>query len=120
MNIVLLIGRVGTAIDVKKVGTTDCATFRVIIDETFKGKDGNQKVFKQHITVKAWGNLSAIVSKLNEGDLVSINGSFKTDSYDKNGTKQYISYVNADKVTCLDKQNNGVYKKVEKEEECPF
>lgn len=120
MNIVMLIGSINSAVDVKKIGTTECATFRIAIEESFRAKDGNQKTFRQNITVKTWGSVAKSVSNYKEGDLISVQGSFKTDSYDKNGMKLYVSYVNADKVTCLDKQNNGVYKKVEKEEECPF
>ena len=120
MNIVMLVGRVNSSIDVKKVGTTDCATFRIAIDESFKGKDGNQKTYKQNITVKTWGSVAKCAAHYHEGDLISVQGSFKTDSYDKNGMKVYVSYVNAERVESLEKQNNGIYKKADKEEECPF
>lgn len=120
MNIVMLIGYVCSAVDIKKVGSTDCATFRISIEESFKGKDGTPKTIRQNITIKSWSHLAQVVSNLKEGDLVSVQGAFKTDSYDKQGTRQYMSFVNAEKIVCLEKKNNSVFKKIEKEEECPF
>lgn len=103
MNIVMLIGRLSSSVDVRKVGDTECATFRVKVEDKFQAKDGTQKIFKQFITIKAWSSAykNMLAQKCGEGDMLSVQGAFKTDSYEKNGARVYSSYVNADKIVNL-------------------
>lgn len=104
MNKVVLKGKVVRDPVSYPVGDTIKNIFTVLVEEDFVKKDGEKSTIKNWIKVEAWGKLAEYVSgNIVDGNIVSIDGSIKTESYMKGEQKVYQTLVNAKKVT---KENN--------------
>lgn len=94
MNIVNLVGRLVRDPELRyTAGTgTPAATFTVAISA---GKDKNGKEYTDFVPVKCWGKTAENVANyMTKGYQVAVTGSFKVDTYDKDGEKRSFSYVN--------------------------
>ncbi len=61
-------------------------------------KDGEEKVFTTYIDVKAFGKTAENLNLLQEGDTVLVRGELQTESWEKDGKKQYKTVVTAQNV----------------------
>jgi single-strand DNA-binding protein len=76
-----------------KKGSSYCS-FSVATEEPPKDpKKKNEKHIDWH-KIKAWGKMAEEAAKnFRKGDLVKLKGKLKTSSFEKDGTKQYITSV---------------------------
>lgn len=87
MNIVILSGNI-----CKEWEERTTVSGKTVISNTIALRDGKKN--SQFIQVKAWEQTADLLLKyIEKGDKVTIQGRIKTDSYDKNGSKNYYTYV---------------------------
>jgi single-strand DNA-binding protein len=94
INQVLLKGAVSRTPDVKNLGNdkTVC-NFSVMTTRKW-----NENEFKGYHKVVAWNAVADASKDLVEGDRVLVMGELQTRSYDKDGTKVWVTEVNAKSV----------------------
>ena len=91
MNKVIIKGNIVRDIELKKAGDTSICEFTIA--DSVKVKD---KEYTEYIPVKLWGRKAEVVAQYcKKGSPILVEGSFKTDSWEKDGVKKYKSYVNA-------------------------
>ena len=87
MNIVILSGNICNDWDIR---TT--VSGKMVITNTIAVRDGKEK--SQFIKIKAWETTADLLTKyISKGDKVTLQGMFKTDTYDKDGKKNYFNYI---------------------------
>ena len=98
MNKVNLIGRLTKDPELKTTGNgVSVASFTLAVNRRYKNADGSYDA--DFISCVAWRQSAEYLSKnYSKGDMVGISGSIQTRSYDKDGTKVYITEVIADEI----------------------
>ncbi len=100
LNSVNVVGRMTKDPEVKMInGDTAVVNFGIAVNRPYKDKDSgeyeadffNCAAFKQ--TAEFMG------SYVKKGDLIGVNGSLTTRTYEKEGQKHYVTEIRADKVT---------------------
>jgi single-strand DNA-binding protein len=117
MNIAILMGRVTSDIEVKKTPSgLSVAKFNVAVDRP--SKQGEEKK-TDFISVICWRGTAEFVGKyFKKGQMIAVEGSIQTGSYEKDGVKRNTFDIVADKVSfCGDK---GESKPAPKEEVDPL
>ena len=100
MNLVILEGFLGSDPELKEFGTSKKCSFRVATSESYKDKNGERKTLTEWHSVETWGMQAEFVAKyFHKGDAVLLQGSLRTDEYEKDGVKQRRTYINTDKVS---------------------
>ena len=95
LNKIQLIGRLGADPEIKALpnGAT-VANLNLATTEKWKDKTGEQKEETTWHSVSFWGKTADNVGKyLSKGALVYIEGRIKTDVYEKDGQKKYVTRV---------------------------
>lgn len=97
MNNVNLIGRISD--DITYRITTDgqpAAYFRIAVKSMAYGGS----IRTDHILCRAWDSVAEQMSEsFKKGSRVAINGRIRTDHWEENGKKKYVTYVAARHVT---------------------
>jgi single-strand DNA-binding protein len=72
--------------------------------ETYTPKDGGEKVTTtEWHNLVAWRNTAELIEKwVKKGSRLYVEGKLKTESYDKDGVKHYVTKVVVDQVQFLD------------------
>ena len=93
MNKVVLIGRVTKDVELKTTTSgKPVASFTLAVNRDRKNADGNYDA--DFINCVAFGQQAEIISKyVHKGDKFGINGKLNTRTYDKNGSKVYVTEV---------------------------
>lgn len=87
MNIVILSGNICNEWDIRST-----ISGKMVVTNTIAVRDGKDK--SQFIKIKAWESTADLLTKyIAKGDKVTLQGMFKTDTYDKDGKKDYFNYV---------------------------
>lgn len=96
MNKAILIGRVTKPIELKKTTSgKSVATFTLAVNRDYKNADGNYDA--DFINCVVFDAKAETVSKyVNKGDKFAIEGKIQTRTYDKNGSKVYVTEVIVD------------------------
>jgi single-strand DNA-binding protein len=106
LNKVMLIGRVGR--DPESVNTTAGSTvckFSLATDESYKDKNGNKVERTEWHNIVTFGTLAVNCGNLlTKGMLVYIEGKIKTETWDKDGVKQYKTMIGATVMQILEKK----------------
>lgn len=103
MNLVVLMGRVTSDIEVKKTPSgVSVARFNVAVDRP--SKQGEEKK-TDFISVVAWRGTAEFCGKyFSKGKMIAIEGSIQTGSYEKDGVKRNTFDIVANNVSfCGDK-----------------
>ena len=103
MNLVVLMGRVTSDIEVKKTQSgVSVARFNVAVDRP--SKQGEEKK-TDFISVVAWRGTAEFCGKyFSKGKMIAIEGSIQTGSYEKDGVKRNTFDIVANNVSfCGDK-----------------
>jgi single-strand DNA-binding protein len=106
LNRVQLIGRLGKDPETRYTpkGSKVCQ-FSVAVDDRWRSADGDTKERTNWFNVEAWGRLGEICQEyLGKGRLVYIEGRLRTDTYEKDGEKRYITKVVASTMQMLDRK----------------
>lgn len=99
MNKVLVVGRLGQAIELKGNDKVSWTRFSVACDHG-KDKDGNK--LTDWVPVVAFNQSAEYLDQYAEkGDRVEVEGRVTTSSYEKDGETRYYTEVTADRVSIL-------------------
>lgn len=106
-NRVILMGNIGSEPEFRTFTNGSVLNFRMATTESYKDNSGARKEKTDWHSIVVWGkhgeSLAKIVSK---GMHVLVEGSLRTRTYDKDGSKRYVTEVNADVVVLGPKANN--------------
>ena len=103
-NKVILIGNVGKDPEVKTINDTQVAKFSLATSESYKDKQGVRKTITEWHNIECWGNLAGIVeSYVKKGSQLLIEGKNKTNSWEKDGEKKYMTVVKVDNLRMMSK-----------------
>lgn len=79
------------------------ANFSIACNESFKGKDGNRAERVEYVNIVLWQRSAEIAGEyLKKGSKVYIEGRLQTRSWDKDGTKHYMTEVVGNELVLLD------------------
>lgn len=127
INSVVLMGRVTSDIEVKKTPSDlSVARFNVAVDRPTKQGEEKKTDF---ISVVCWRGTAEFVGKyFKKGQMIAVEGSIQTGSYEKDGVKRNTFDIVADKVSfCGDKgeskpaqQEDKLLVDVDEDDELPF
>lgn len=113
INKVILIGNLGADPEVKHLQNgTPVANFRIATTETYRvkatGQDGHENWENREHTewhnIVAWRGLATISERyLKKGSKIYVEGKLRTRKWEKDGIDRYITEIQADELTMLDR-----------------
>lgn len=105
MNLVILIGNLGADPEYKVTQSgAQLLNLRLATTEKVKKNEIWEDKTEWH-TVTLWGKRAESLSRfLHKGSRISVRGSLRTNSYEKDGEKRYKTSVNADEIELLDRK----------------
>jgi len=108
INKVILVGRLGKDPDIRTFDTgVKKASFTMATSEYRKDKDGNRTELTEWHNIVCWRNLAEIAEQyLAKGKLIYLEGKLRTRSWDENGSKRYITEIEASTFTMLGSKND--------------
>ena len=106
-NHVVMIGRLTKDPEMKTVQEYQKSSFTLAVDRSYTKDEAEKETdFFQVVT---WGKLAEICQNyVKKGRLVLIEGRLQTRSYDKNGQKQYVTELIAEKLQMLESRKQGI------------
>lgn len=111
VNKAIVVGRLGSDPELKKVGENSVCQFTVATNERWTDKQGQKQENVEWHTVVVWGKRGENCAKyLKKGREVYVDGRMKTRSWEKDGVKHYKTEVIANDVQFLgskDGQESG-------------
>jgi single-strand DNA-binding protein len=108
VNKVILVGRLGKDPEVKSIpsGTT-VVKFSVATDEKFTNRNGEKQERTEWHNIEVWGKLGEICAQyLRKGKLVYLEGSIRTEEYEKDGEKKRWTKIVANEMRMLDRRGD--------------
>jgi single-strand DNA-binding protein len=94
INKVIVLGRVGKDVESRSFDGSSMASISLATSKSYKKGDEWIEKTEWH-DVSCWGSLADKVSGLRKGELVFVEGELNTRSYEKDGQRQYRTYVKA-------------------------
>lgn len=113
MNKVLLVGHASKDSEVRKLDGFSVTEFSIATDAGYWDK--NNKTWIEGVDFHSVKIFSE--REVQKGDLIEIEGSLKTDSWDDNGERRYRTYVKASRLNILRKKNPLVNTDINQPEE---
>lgn len=110
INKVTLLGRVGKDVDVRNLENgTAVATFSLATSTNWKDKNtGEKKEKTEWHNLVVWRGLADIAAKyVHKGDLLYIEGSLATRSWEKDGVTRYTTEIVVSELKMLSKKDGG-------------
>jgi len=108
LNNVSLVGRLTKDPELKTIGgdAIPVCNFTLAVNRPYKDKDGERQA--DFIQCQAWKKQAEFIGTyLAKGNLVSITGSINTRTYDKDDVTHYVTEINVNQVTSLEKKDTG-------------
>ena len=94
MNQVILMGRLGSDVEIKQAGSTQVAKCSFATSKTFKDKEGNKQEKTCWHNLEAWGRTAEVMAGyLAKGSKIVVVGEIDNQTYEKDGEKRYASKV---------------------------
>lgn len=114
INKVILVGNLGKDPEIRTFENgSKKASFTIATSETRKDKDGNRSEFTEWHNIVCWRNLAEIAEKyLTKGKQIYLEGKLRTRSWEENGTKRYITEIEASTFTMLGTKNDNTEQRV--------
>ena len=109
LNKVMLIGHLGKDPEMSYTpsGVAVCK-FTLATNESYKGDDGNWIEKTEWHNIVAWRKLAEICSQyLKKGSKIYAEGKIQTDTYEKDGKKNYFTKIVMNEMTMLDSKGSG-------------
>ncbi|MFT6867817.1 MAG: single-strand DNA-binding protein [Cyclobacteriaceae bacterium] len=105
-NSVHLIGRLGNDPEIKSFDSgKKMATFSLATNETYLNNKGEKVEDTQWHNIVLWGKKVDVVEKyLKKGSEIAVEGKLINRSYEKDGTKKYITEINLNELLMLDRK----------------
>lgn len=103
LNITGIIGRLTSDSEIKSFENFDAIKFSIAVNNRGKkGEDGKYSDKTIFVNVKHSGkNLKKLNEMLTKGKTVSVEGFIDQDAWEKDGKKNYLTYVNADTIKLI-------------------
>lgn len=108
INKIILIGRLVKDAELKYIAGsgTPVATFKIAVGRKYN-KEKENAAKADFIPILLWGKIAESISEyLVKGKQIAVEGRLQTRSYDKDGTKRYITEVVANEVQLLGSNGN--------------
>ena len=109
LNKVILIGRLGADVELKYMPNKSAqAKLNLATSERWKDKDGKNHEKTEWHRVVAWRQLAEFAAQwLKKGQMVCVEGSLSTRTWEQDGEKKYMTEVVADNITMLGGKENA-------------
>ena len=127
INKTILLGNVGSEVETRNLESgKKVTTFSLATSETYKNNQGERITETEWHNIVCWGNIAEIAGKyVKKGDLLYVEGSKKTRSYeDNNGVKKYVVNIVAKELKLMPKKKepktNEAPPPNEPEDDIPF
>lgn len=102
LNKVFIIGKLGADPKITTTSGGKVANFSVATNEVTGPKETRKEITDWH-SITAWGTTAELAEKyLKKGSSVHIEGKLKTESWEKEGVKQYTTRIVAESIQFLD------------------
>jgi single-strand DNA-binding protein len=109
LNKVMLIGHLGKDPELSYTpsGVAVCK-FSIATNDSYKGDDGNWIERTEWHNITAWRKLAEICSQyLKKGSKIYLEGKIQTDTYEKDGKKNYFTKIVMNEMLMLDNKGTG-------------
>ena len=109
MNLAIILGRLASDPELKHSakGTAFC-NFRVATDESYKDQEGKVIKATEWHNIVTMGRVAETCSQyLKKGSQTLVEGKIQTRSWDKDGTKHYMTEIKAHRVKFLGAKNGS-------------
>jgi single-strand DNA-binding protein len=110
VNKCIFLGHVGKDPEVKTVGDNKVATFSMAMtDKGYKTRDGKEIPDRtEWVNIVAWRGLASICEGyVKKGSMLYVEGRLTTRSYEKDGTKFYVTEVVAENIQLCGGKQEG-------------
>lgn len=108
VNKVILVGHLGKDPEIKSFANGQVARFSLATTESYKDKTGNRVDQTEWHNIEVWGEQAKIAEQwLKKGQLLYVEGSIRTDSWEDNGVKKYATKIRANGFTMLGSKGSG-------------
>lgn len=108
MNQVILMGRLGSDVEIRQAGATQVAKCSLATSKTFKDKDGNKQEKTCWHNLEAWGRTAEVMAGyLTKGSKIVVVGEIDNQTYEKDGEKKYVSKVKVNEFHFADVKSKG-------------
>ena len=109
INKVILIGNLGADPDIRYLPTGGMVTsLRLATGEVWKDQDGKQQERTEWHRVVFYRRLAEVAAEfLKKGSKIYVEGSLRTQQWDKDGEKRYTTEVVAKELHMLDRSNDN-------------
>ena len=109
LNNVSLVGRLTKDPGFKVIGDdTPVCNFTLAVNRPYKDKETKESI-ADFIMCQAWkGQANFLNDYVKKGHLVAITGSINTRTYEKDGETKYVTEINVNSVTSLEKKSDSV------------
>jgi len=103
VNKVILVGHLGKDPDVRTLENgTKVASFSLATTESYRNKENQRVDQTEWHNIVVWRGLAEVAEKyLKKGNLIFLEGSIKTRTYEKDGQKRYITEIQGNDFTML-------------------
>lgn len=100
MNNVILIGRLTNDLELKDLGESKVINFTLAVPRNYKNKDG--EVETDFINCSVWNATAENMKEFcKKGDLLAVEGSIYTSTYEKDEVKHYKTEIRVDRMRFL-------------------
>lgn len=109
LNKVMLIGHLGKDPEMSYTPSGIAVSkFSIATDESYKGEDGNVVKRTEWHSIVAWRKLAEICSQyLKKGSKVYLEGKLQTETYEKDGKKNYYTKIVISEMIMLDSKGSS-------------
>ncbi len=109
LNRVTLLGNLGQDPELRMTqGGQALLKMRLATTETYADRNGQRQERTEWHSVTLWGKRAEALAKfLSKGSTILVEGSLRTDSYEKNGEKRYQTVVNAQNIVLVGGRRSG-------------
>ena len=100
VNTVILVGRAERDAEHRNVGASGVVNIRMFTVERYTDRDGQPQTRKEYHSIVYWAkDAASIADRARAGQIVSVQGSLSTRSYEKDGQKKWVTEVKASRVS---------------------
>lgn len=101
MNRVILIGNIGKDAETRTVGDFTVISFTLATTERYKDRNGEQQENTEWHQIEYWRKDGKLAEYLKKGTKVGVEGSIRTESWEKDGQKRFTTKIRANGVEFL-------------------
>jgi single-strand DNA-binding protein len=121
VNRVFLVGNIGQEPELREVGTSAVLDFSLATTESYQDREGTRQQRTEWHTVKVWGKRArALGGFLAKGMMVCVEGSIRTETWEKDGQKRSKTTIVASNLELLKGLKNTRNDQGDDDDNVPF